>query len=104
MERRSCLQPSWAARREQLLSSVRYSCQFDAFSYVQGFLNLHWSRFARVLLTRLLAITPTLLVAVFQDIEHLTGMNDFLNVLQSMQVSPLGSLLQPSICRHAFQL
>lgn len=53
----------------------------------QGFLNLRWSRFARVLLTRSLAITPTLLVAIFQDIEHLTGMNDFLNVLQSMQVN-----------------
>lgn len=52
----------------------------------QGFLNLRWSRFARVLLTRSLAITPTLLVAIFQDIQHLTGMNDFLNVLQSMQV------------------
>lgn len=53
----------------------------------QGFLNLRWSRFARVLLTRSLAITPTLLVAIFQDIQHLTGMNDFLNVLQSLQVS-----------------
>lgn len=52
----------------------------------QGFLNLRWSRFARVLLTRSLAITPTLLVAIFQDIQHLTGMNDFLNVLQSLQV------------------
>lgn len=53
----------------------------------QGFLNLRWSRFARVLLTRSIAITPTLLVAIFQDVHHLTGMNDFLNVLQSMQVS-----------------
>lgn len=53
----------------------------------KGFLNLRWSRFARVLLTRSIAITPTLLVAIFQDVEHLTGMNDFLNVLQSMQVS-----------------
>lgn len=53
----------------------------------QGFLNLRWSRFARVLLTRSIAITPTLLVAIFQDVQHLTGMNDFLNVLQSMQVS-----------------
>ncbi|MEQ2195583.1 hypothetical protein XENOCAPTIV_015097, partial [Xenoophorus captivus] len=51
-----------------------------------GFLNLRWSRFARVLLTRSLAITPTLLVAIFKDVRHLTGMNDFLNVLQSMQV------------------
>ncbi|XP_021234767.1 natural resistance-associated macrophage protein 2 [Numida meleagris] len=51
-----------------------------------GFLNLRWSRFARVLLTRSIAITPTLFVAIFQDVEHLTGMNDFLNVLMSLQV------------------
>lgn len=59
-----------------------YSGQF----VMEGFLNLRWSRFARVLLTRSIAITPTLLVAIFQDVEHLTGMNDFLNVLQSMQL------------------
>lgn len=49
-------------------------------------MNLKWSRFARVILTRSIAIIPTLLVAIFQDVEHLTGMNDFLNVLQSLQV------------------
>ncbi|CAJ1084422.1 natural resistance-associated macrophage protein 2-like [Xyrichtys novacula] len=59
-----------------------YSGQF----VMEGFLNLRWSRFARVLLTRSLAITPTLLVAIFQDVQHLTGMNDFLNVLQSLQL------------------
>ncbi|KAM4610664.1 natural resistance-associated macrophage protein 2-like [Polymixia lowei] len=59
-----------------------YSGQF----VMEGFLNLRWSRFTRVLLTRSLAITPTLLVAVFKDVQHLTGMNDFLNVLQSMQL------------------
>ncbi|KAI3357816.1 hypothetical protein L3Q82_016202 [Scortum barcoo] len=59
-----------------------YSGQF----VMEGFLNLSWSRFARVLLTRSIAITPTLLVAIFQDTKHLTGMNDFLNVLQSMQL------------------
>lgn len=59
-----------------------YSGQF----VMEGFLNLRWSRFARVLLTRSLAITPTLLVAIFKDVHHLTGMNDFLNVLQSMQL------------------
>ncbi|XP_033367589.1 natural resistance-associated macrophage protein 2-like, partial [Parus major] len=52
----------------------------------QGFLNLRWSRFARVLLTRSIAVTPTLFVAIFQDVEHLTGMNDFLNVLMSLQL------------------
>uniref|UniRef100_A0A096M603 Solute carrier family 11 member 2 n=1 Tax=Poecilia formosa TaxID=48698 RepID=A0A096M603_POEFO len=59
-----------------------YSGQF----VMEGFLNLKWSRFARVLLTRSIAITPTLLVAIFQDVNHLTGMNDFLNVLQSLQL------------------
>ncbi|XP_077427967.1 natural resistance-associated macrophage protein 2-like isoform X2 [Vanacampus margaritifer] len=59
-----------------------YSGQF----VMEGFLNLRWSRFARVALTRSLAIAPTLLVAVFQDVQHLTGLNDFLNVLQSMQL------------------
>ncbi|XP_077609511.1 natural resistance-associated macrophage protein 2 isoform X2 [Crocuta crocuta] len=59
-----------------------YSGQF----VMEGFLNLKWSRFARVILTRSIAIIPTLLVAVFQDVEHLTGMNDFLNVLQSLQL------------------
>ncbi|KAM8981628.1 natural resistance-associated macrophage protein 2 isoform 2-T2 [Sarcophilus harrisii] len=59
-----------------------YSGQF----VMEGFLNLKWSRFARVILTRSIAIIPTLLVAVFQDVQHLTGMNDFLNVLQSLQL------------------
>ncbi|XP_029450802.1 natural resistance-associated macrophage protein 2 isoform X1 [Rhinatrema bivittatum] len=59
-----------------------YSGQF----VMEGFLNLKWSRFKRVILTRSIAITPTLLVAIFQDVEHLTGMNDFLNVLQSLQL------------------
>lgn len=59
-----------------------YSGQF----VMEGFLDLKWSRFARVLLTRSIAITPTLIVAVFQDVTQLTGMNDFLNVLQSLQL------------------
>ncbi|KAK2102173.1 hypothetical protein P7K49_019840 [Saguinus oedipus] len=52
----------------------------------EGFLNLKWSRFARVVLTHSIAIISTLLVSVFQDVESLTGMNDFLNVLQSLQL------------------
>nr|XP_031363087.1 natural resistance-associated macrophage protein 2-like [Lonchura striata domestica] len=59
-----------------------YSGQF----VMEGFLQLRWSRFARVLLTRSIAVTPTLFVAIFQDVEHLTGMNDFLNVLMSLQL------------------
>lgn len=52
----------------------------------QGFLQLRWSRFTRVLFTRSLAILPTLFVAAFRDVSQLTGMNDLLNVLQSILV------------------
>ncbi|XP_063285334.1 natural resistance-associated macrophage protein 1 [Pelobates fuscus] len=51
---------------------------------MEGFLNLKWSRFYRVLFTRSFAIIPTVFVAAFKDVEHLSGMNDFLNVLQSI--------------------
>nr|XP_031533878.1 natural resistance-associated macrophage protein 1 isoform X2 [Vicugna pacos] len=50
----------------------------------QGFLKLRWSRFARVLLTRSCAILPTVLVAIFRDVRDLSGLNDLLNVLQSL--------------------
>uniref|UniRef100_A0A8V0ZGH8 Natural resistance-associated macrophage protein 1 n=4 Tax=Gallus gallus TaxID=9031 RepID=A0A8V0ZGH8_CHICK len=51
---------------------------------MEGFLQLRWSRFTRVLFTRSLAILPTLFVAAFRDVSQLTGMNDLLNVLQSI--------------------
>ncbi|XP_052049732.1 natural resistance-associated macrophage protein 1 isoform X2 [Apodemus sylvaticus] len=51
---------------------------------MEGFLKLRWSRFARVLLTRSCAILPTVLVAVFRDLRDLSGLNDLLNVLQSL--------------------
>uniref|UniRef100_A0A452EZU5 Natural resistance-associated macrophage protein 1 n=1 Tax=Capra hircus TaxID=9925 RepID=A0A452EZU5_CAPHI len=51
---------------------------------MEGFLKLRWSRFARVLLTRSCAILPTVLLAVFRDLQDLSGLNDLLNVLQSL--------------------
>ncbi|XP_054066163.1 natural resistance-associated macrophage protein 1 isoform X3 [Rissa tridactyla] len=51
---------------------------------MEGFLQLRWSRFTRVLFTRSFAILPTVFVAAFKDVIHLTGMNDLLNVLQSI--------------------
>ena len=51
---------------------------------MEGFLNLKWSRFKRVLLTRSLAIIPTFAIAFYSDINDLTHMNDILNVLQSI--------------------
>ncbi|XP_013399116.1 natural resistance-associated macrophage protein 2-like [Lingula anatina] len=53
---------------------------------MEGFLNLKWKRWQRVLLTRSIAILPTVLLAAFEGIEQLTGMNDFLNVLMSLQL------------------
>uniref|UniRef100_A0A4W3H0C2 Solute carrier family 11 member 2 n=1 Tax=Callorhinchus milii TaxID=7868 RepID=A0A4W3H0C2_CALMI len=88
--------PSCRSRLKIFLSSSRLLSQ--------GFLNLKWSRFARVVFTRTIAIIPTLLIAIFQDVETLTGMNDFLNVLMSLQLpfalipiltfTSLGSLMQ----------
>ena len=51
---------------------------------MEGFLDLRWSRFRRVVLTRSLAIIPTFVIAFYSNIENLTHMNDILNVLQSI--------------------
>lgn len=51
---------------------------------MEGFLDLHWARWKRVLLTRTIAILPTLLITIFKDIQDLSGMNDFLNALMSL--------------------
>ena len=54
---------------------------------MEGFLDLHWSRWKRVLLTRAIAIAPTLSLAVSVDsIQDLTGMNDLLNCLMSLML------------------
>ncbi|CAB4058568.1 SLC11A2 [Lepeophtheirus salmonis] len=53
---------------------------------MEGFLNLRWKRWQRVLLTRTVAILPTFLVAYYQNILDLSGMNDLLNVLMSLQL------------------
>ncbi|XP_043537682.1 natural resistance-associated macrophage protein 2-like [Chiloscyllium plagiosum] len=70
-----------AAGQSSTMSGT-YTGQF----VMEGFLNLKWSRFTRVVFTRTIAITPTLLVAVFQNVDTLTGMNDLLNVLMSLQL------------------
>lgn len=58
-----------------------YSGQFA----MEGFLNIHWARWKRVLLTRTIAIIPTIIIA-FQSINDLTTMNDLLNALMSLQL------------------
>eukprot|EP00794_Sanderia_malayensis_P003227 gene3227-3705_t len=59
-----------------------YSGQFA----MEGFLKLSWARWKRVLFTRCIAIAPTLIIASYKGIQDLTGMNDFLNILQSLQL------------------
>lgn len=53
---------------------------------MEGFLNLQWARWRRVLFTRLIAIIPTFFVAFYSRIEDLTGMNDLLNAVMSLQL------------------
>ena len=53
---------------------------------IQGFLNLKWKRWQRVLLTRSIAIFPTIFIAVFQGMNQITQMNELLNVVMSLQL------------------
>ncbi|XP_025830765.1 protein Malvolio isoform X2 [Agrilus planipennis] len=59
-----------------------YAGQFT----MEGFLNLQWARWKRVLFTRTIAIIPTFCLAFFSQIEDLTGMNDVLNAVMSLQL------------------
>ncbi|XP_014481310.1 PREDICTED: protein Malvolio [Dinoponera quadriceps] len=53
---------------------------------MEGFLNLQWARWKRVLFTRTIAIVPTFLVAFFADMSNLSDMNDILNAIMSLQL------------------
>lgn len=54
---------------------------------MEGFLQLKWSRWKRVLLTRSIAIAPTFGLAFFTDgLGELTGMNDYLNVMMAIML------------------
>ncbi|XP_022810040.1 natural resistance-associated macrophage protein 2-like [Stylophora pistillata] len=79
-----------------------YSGQFA----MEGFLKISWARWKRVLFTRSIAIAPTLFVAFYEGVQDLTGMNDFLNVLQSLQSemprNVYFSWIVPSFLRHFF--
>lgn len=50
-------------------------------------MNIQWPRWKRVLVTRLIAILPTLSLAFASGgVKHLTGMNDLLNCVQMIQL------------------
>ncbi|KAI0234396.1 Protein Malvolio [Lamellibrachia satsuma] len=58
-----------------------YSGQF----VMSGFLNMNWPKWRRVLVTRMIAMAPTIVVAVLAS-KQLDMMNNWLNVLQSVQL------------------
>ncbi|EEB10561.1 protein Malvolio, putative [Pediculus humanus corporis] len=66
-------------------SSTMTGCYSGQFA-MEGFLNLQWARWKRVLFTRAIAIIPTFLVAFYSKIEDLSGMNDILNTVMSLQL------------------
>ncbi|KAL3836678.1 hypothetical protein ACJMK2_022100 [Sinanodonta woodiana] len=52
---------------------------------MEGFLNIKWAKWKRVLLTRSIAIVPAIVVALLAT-SVLDNMNNWLNVLQSVQL------------------
>ncbi len=52
---------------------------------MEGFLKIRWPKWRRVLITRSIAIVPTILVALLAT-NNLDKMDTFLNVLQSIQL------------------
>jgi len=53
---------------------------------MEGFLNLQWKKWQRVLFTRTIAIIPTFFIAFYENIQDLSGMNDLLNCLMSLML------------------
>ncbi|CAH1242248.1 SLC11A1 [Branchiostoma lanceolatum] len=52
---------------------------------MEGFLDIHWAKWKRVLLTRSIAMGPTIVVALFAH-RDLDMLNNWLNVLMSIQL------------------
>lgn len=48
---------------------------------MEGFLNLKWKRWQRVLVTRTIAVIPTFSVTFFTRIDQVTKLNDYLNAV-----------------------
>ncbi|VDN39197.1 unnamed protein product [Gongylonema pulchrum] len=72
----------WAAGQSSTMTGT-YAGQF----VMEGFLQIRWSRWKRVLVTRAIAIVPTLAVALrINGVRDLTGMNDLLNCVQMVQL------------------
>ncbi|CAH1404844.1 unnamed protein product [Nezara viridula] len=66
-------------------SSTMTGCYAGQF-VMEGFLNLTWVRWKRVLFTRSIAVVPSFLVAYNTDMGKFSDMNDLLNALMSIQL------------------
>ncbi|KAK9505310.1 hypothetical protein O3M35_009395 [Rhynocoris fuscipes] len=66
-------------------SSTMTGCYAGQYA-MEGFLNLQWPRWKRVMFTRLVAIAPTFYVAFFSEINELSDMNDDLNAVMTLQL------------------
>ncbi|CAB3409591.1 unnamed protein product [Caenorhabditis bovis] len=54
---------------------------------MEGFIQIRMPQWKRILITRSLAILPTLAVTIFSGgIDHISGLNDFLNCVQLIQL------------------
>lgn len=53
---------------------------------MEGFLDLRWSRWKRVLFTRSIAMVPTFFTAFYSTIDDMTYLNDILNAVMSLQL------------------
>lgn len=54
---------------------------------MEGFIQVTWPTWKRILVTRSLAIAPTLAVTLFSGgIDNISGLNDFLNCVQLIQL------------------
>ncbi|VDM58319.1 unnamed protein product [Angiostrongylus costaricensis] len=54
---------------------------------MEGFIQVSWPKWKRVLVTRAIAVLPTLAVTfIANGVNNLTGMNDFLNCVQMVQL------------------
>ncbi|XP_024082271.1 protein Malvolio-like isoform X3 [Cimex lectularius] len=66
-------------------SSTMTGCYAGQFA-MEGFLNLQWVRWKRVLFTRMVAIVPTFYIAFFSHISDLSNLNDNLNAIMTLQL------------------
>ncbi|KAL1490533.1 hypothetical protein ABEB36_013209 [Hypothenemus hampei] len=53
---------------------------------MEGFLNLKWPKWKRVIFTRSIAMVPTFFTAFFSSLSSLTTLNDLLNAVMSLQL------------------